>query len=126
MALGELGGAKSQELEDFLRLYLDFILKYFKHHKIILHKAYLLDAYVDSQGDKQYFTKNVIINNEKVNKILKFMYDYVEAYIKNIKVIDISSKYLACENHKWGLAPMHYQQQYYKEAAEILTKYMKL
>lgn len=114
------------DLEDYLREYLDCILKYFKQNKVILHKAYFVDGYIDCKGDKQYFDKNIIKNNEKINQMLEFMYAYAETYIRNIKVIDISSKYCASENHKWGLAPMHYQQQYYKEAAEILIKYMKL
>lgn len=58
--------------------------------------------------------------------MLKYMYDFTEKYVKRLKVIDISDKYSADENHKWGLAPMHYQQEYYYEAAKLIRKYMKI
>lgn len=120
------GGGSSQRLEDYLKAYLDCVLKYFEPNKIILHKAYFLDIYVDTQGNEKYFDNYIIKNNDKINGMLSFMYNYVETYIKNIKIIDITGKYLAFEKNKWGLAPMHYQPQYYEEAAKILAKYMKL
>lgn len=122
----KIGGGYLQKLDDYLYEYLKRILKHFKQYKIILHKAYLLDTYIDCQGEKQYFESYIVRNNDKINKMLRFMYDYIEKSIRNIKVIDISDKYFACENHKWGLAPMHYQEEYYKEAAEMLIKYMRL
>lgn len=121
-----IGGGYSQKLEDYLQVYLDCLLRYFKQNKIVLHKAYFLDTYIDSQGNEQCFQKSIINNNKRNNEMLEYMYNYVETYMKKIKVIDICSKYSACEKHKWGLAPMHYQQKYYKEAAEILVKHMKL
>lgn len=116
----------NERLEDYLKLYLDKILNYYKRKKVIIHKAYMLDYYLDKNGKIRTFSKAHLVNNHKVNMMLKYMYDYTEYYLQKAKIIDISEKYKADENHKWGLATMHYQKEYYYEAAELLKKYISL
>lgn len=124
-----MGNWKIEEklLEGYMKEFLDKILCLYKRNKIILHKAYMVNEYIDKKGGGQRnFGENIIENNRKINEMLKYMYDFTEKYVKRLKVIDISDKYSADENHKWGLAPMHYQQEYYYEAAKLIRKYMKI
>lgn len=120
-----------QELDRYLEDWLKQVLNHYTARKIILHKSYLLNTYIDNSGQMQTFKKPYLINNEKTNTILQYLYDYTEYYlnknhINKVKTIDLCRKYHAAENHKWGLAPMHYQSAYYEEAAELIKKYMKL
>lgn len=107
----------------YLKSFIEKINKIYKLENIILHKAYMLDEYIDNDGKIQKFDDNIINYNRRLNDKLRYMYEYIENKMPNCKVIDICYKYKASENHKWGLSPMHYEEAYYKECIEIISKY---
>lgn len=86
----------------------------------------MVNNYIDINGERKSFSSPYIKNNEKVNEMLKYMYDYTEYYLKKAKIIDLCGEFDADENHKWGLATMHYQKEYYEEAAKMIKKYARL
>ena len=105
----------------------DFCLKMLTQYEpfqIILHKAFLLDKYIDINGKLCDFGRNYIVNNKKTNERLCYMYNYLETYMKCGLVIDCCREYYASEKHKWGLAPMHYCNEYYNEVLLRLKSYM--
>lgn len=53
------------------------------------------------------------------------MYGCTKKRIPYANVLSISSKYIADEKHKWGLAPMHFQEEYYKEAVNWLYDFLE-
>lgn len=53
------------------------------------------------------------------------MYQYIQTELKCPNVIDECLDYKADENHKWGLAPMHYQKEYYEEIVELVKDIIK-
>lgn len=112
-----------KDLDGYLDMFLSEIIKIYKEENIILHKAYMLDSYISSDNAINSFTLYNLKNNKKINDKLRYMYEYIENKMTNCKVIDICYKYKACENHKWGLSPMHYEEAYYKECIEIISKY---
>lgn len=120
-----------QNINTYLETWLQHILRYYRPQKIILHKAYLVNTFFNKNGELESFSKPYLINNEKVNLLLHYLYDYTEQYLNKtffskIKTIDLCDKYHADQSHKWGLAPMHYQENYYVEAADLIKRYMKL
>lgn len=86
----------------------------------------MVDNYIDKNGERKSFSIPYLKNNAKTNELLQYMYDYTQAYLKKAKIIDLCEHYSAAEDHKWGLAPMHFQKEYYEEAAEMVRKYAKL
>lgn len=117
-------------LDIYLDQFLRNILELYKNKKIVLHKAYLQDAYIRKDGSRICFSPAVINNNHQTNFMLNYLYNYTEHYFqknhRKFYVINLSSKYLASETHKWGLAAMHYQEDYYREAAGLIKKYFSL
>lgn len=113
-------------LEEYLKRFLDQILQNYGPGKIILHKAYMVDHYIDKNGERKSFSSPYIKNNSKINEMLQYIYDYTKNYFKKAKIIDLCGQYSADECHKCGLATMHYQKEYYEAAAEMIKKYAKL
>ncbi len=107
-------------LDIYLREFCRRILEIYDGHKIIIHKAKMLDFYKSNNGEYRNFDKNTINNNRVVNRRMNYVYDFLEREFGNPIVIDICDDYYADEKHKWGLAPMHYCEEYYKKVLQIM------
>lgn len=99
-------------LESYIQKFSEKIIKIYKD-KIILHRVYLSDVYVNKDNEICYFDNNVIKNNQKINKYLSYYYENLEKYIPKIHMVQAIG-FPACENHKWGLGPMHFIDEYYR------------
>lgn len=95
----------------------------YKSEHIILHKAKMVDYYMTLDGNIEKFTGGYLKNNKYLNKILDYMYSRIEKNLPGINVIDEMEGTVASEKHKWGLAPMHYEEDYYYR---VLTKILKI
>ncbi|MBY7026651.1 hypothetical protein FDC27_05700 [Clostridium botulinum] len=102
-----------KELDYYLQEFCERILKIYLSKKIIIHKCKMNNYYIDSLGNIVRFNSNILRNNKVINELLNYMYDYLEANINGVEIIDICENFSASEKHKWGLAPMHYQNEYY-------------
>lgn len=78
----------------------------------------MLDNYLDKNGKLQWFSKAQILHNQAINKRLDYMYERLVSYFDIPYVIDFCKDAIATETHKWGLAPMHYCDAYYKRVLE--------
>lgn len=102
------------------------ILEIYDPGHVIIHKAYMVNTYIDKRGKKKKFSLPYLSFNKRINDILTKMYARMESRMTDAMVVDISSGYYADENHKWGLAPKHYQKEYYIAALnEIYLKINK-
>lgn len=101
------------------------IQKIYKAENIVIHKARMLNEYIGRDGITHPFSQEYIEDNRRVNYILDNMYIWLERCLDNPKVIDVSKSYRADEKHKWGLAVMHYQPEYYDEVIETLKNFIK-
>ncbi len=111
-----------KSLKKYIVAFMDKILEIYNPENIILHRVKMSNYYIDKNKFIQKFNRNHLNNNKNVNELLDYMYDCIEEYVKNINVINISSDYCADENNKWGLAPMHYQKEYYQEVLKELMR----
>ena len=132
-------------LDSFIEEFCIKILEIYSPRKIIIHKAYMMDEFLDKAGKQCKFSRNYLINNKITNKRLQYMYMKMIELIGTPYVIDIckhaeerrridciieilTGKYqkfpeaIASENHKWGLAPMHYHDAYYKAVLNDIIK----
>ncbi|MCI1930358.1 MAG: DUF6270 domain-containing protein [Clostridia bacterium] len=109
-------------LEEYLKKFCDKILEIYNGENIILHRAVMLDNYKDKNGKIKKFPRNYTVNNKKVNDKLNYMYDFLRENINGIKILDFCKDFYADENHKWGLAPMHYEEDYYRKMISEIIK----
>ena len=78
----------------------------------------MLDYYLDKAGTLQQFSATQRMNNQVINKRLAYMYDHMIQFFNSPCVIDLCKDTVASESHKWGLAPMHYCDAYYKSVLD--------
>lgn len=85
-----------------------------KPGSVILHRAYWKTLYRDKDGSIKKFPNQKSI--DKNNQILERMYSLFEKISGDLVVsIQLPEDYIANAEHKWGLAPFHYEDQYYIE-----------
>jgi hypothetical protein len=97
--------------------YLNNLVKIYDEEKIIIHETYFVDSFLSKTGEINPFPGNKIDFCEKNNKMLKEYYNYIKIKLPNANMVNIIKKCnLAYENHMWGLAPVHYEDIYYKHA----------
>lgn len=105
---------QEEKLEEGIQEYARRIGDCINKSRIILHKAYFVDQYLDREKNKKLFTTRFQkLYMGQLNKKLEYMYDLFEKYIPECMVIAADKKYYADENHRWGCAPMHYEEEYY-------------
>lgn len=87
-------------------------LKYYGADKVILHKAFWKDTYIDSNNRVQKFDNLELIQEQNSN--LEMYYHYIENALTDsgLNIIEIIPCH-ADSNHKWGLEPFHYEKKYY-------------
>lgn len=107
-------------LKKFIHAFAKNLLSIYKEEQIVIHEVYFADTYINENGISHNFSKNVIYYNKKVNQILRYMYVCLKTELPKAYILNISDKYAANENHKWGLAPMHFQEEYYKNAVGLI------
>ncbi|MPM58181.1 hypothetical protein SDC9_105010 [bioreactor metagenome] len=116
--------------------------------KVLVHKALWKNEYVNNNINKS-LSKNIYLNNiayslyygnifdfrnkirkfnnitqvkiEKNNKILNEYYN-VFTLEKDFQIIEILKDFKCDKGHKWGLAPFHYESDYYVEFIKILDR----
>ncbi|QIZ83338.1 hypothetical protein HF888_03435 [Bermanella marisrubri] len=98
--------------------------KIIKGKKIVLHKAYWADKYMDhDKNEVKLFdaAKQKIV--QKNNDFLNRLYSYVEANYDNLTVVEVDYNYRWSDfAHKWGVDYFHFGESYYAELAIKLEK----
>ena len=89
------------------------INSFFPPNRIILHKAFWFEQYLDTDIIRNF--ENIEEISEH-NKILTEYYDCFEKTFPGIHIIDLNNMgFLADKSHKWDLAPFHYERKYYEK-----------
>ena len=114
----------NKNIDIFLDMFCQNILKIYAPPKIILHKGYMLDKYINKKNKIKKFDINYQKNNKRVNDKINYMYDYIETKLQCGLVVNFCKKFYASENHKWGLAPMHYCTEYYQAVLYKIRDYL--
>lgn len=111
----KIGGSMKTALWKYkAKLFIEDIVFYYEPQKIILHKAFWRNQYIAKDGVALMFKDQRIPFHDRNNELLRIYYDFIEINIPNLKIIEINDFY-TYEMHEWGLAPFHYQDEYYRE-----------
>ena len=111
-----------EKLNVYVKRFCQMVLDIYPAQNIILHKAVMLNYYKKLTGEIVPFPRNHIENSKRINALLRYLYDLLEGYFTGCTVIYCCDGMCAEESHRWGLAPMHYEQEYYKLAYADLIK----
>lgn len=114
---------KERLLEDYIKEFCNRITEIFEEKNIIIHRAVMVDYYINKDENVVQFPKNYLQYNRIINTKLNYMYDYFQKFLPNAFVLDECKNYYADEKHKWGLAPMHYEEKYYIKIEEKLQNF---
>lgn len=87
-----------------------------------MHKVYFANYYLDNNDEKIEFEGSIKNNTEFNNNVLNYYYEEFTKNLPNARLIEISTNPLATVNHRWGLAPYHFTDDYYKEAIVQLKR----
>lgn len=112
----------ARRLEEYIRDFAERLKNIYPEERILLHRAKMQDYYLNSDGSVRRFPLNHLYNNARINRLLDYMYDYLESCLPHAPVIDFSGLYYADQNHKWGLSPMHYQKEYYDRVYQEIMR----
>ncbi len=112
-------------IKRYIDEFVEDLLNIYPAKNIIIHRATMLDYYKNTNRDIIHFPKNQLKSNKEINAKINFMYDYLIYKLPNCKVIDLCDSFTADETNKWGLAPMHYESDYYTEVIRELYKLIK-
>lgn len=89
--------------------------------KIILNKVKMVDHVLKEDGSK-YIDNNFTDRAERINPILNKFEDYIEENF-NVDVIDVfDDSVYADESHIWGVAPVHYNKNYYNKVYQRIKE----
>lgn len=113
---------ESLDCNSIIREFCERIMRIYKPDEIILHRALFVDKYINKSGDIVSFSKNYLIDNKTKNQVLEYMYDLLVNFIPGIHIINEMPQTVASENHKWGLSPMHYYDDYYLRVLKRLNE----
>lgn len=100
------------------------ILEIYNEDKIIIHEVYLSNRYINKNGVINDFPENCLNDLYIFNQKLVYIYQILKEILPNAFILYLGNQYIASENNKWGLAPMHFQEQYYIEALQKLYNYI--
>jgi hypothetical protein len=89
--------------------------------QVVLHKV--LGAYRCRDGDEfcelEPFADGIPL--EIVNPILEDCNACFRSHMESLLEIDLPRTYAADKNHSWGISPFHFEERYYKDAANFLS-----
>ena len=98
-----------KSLRDYVQSFCKEILSIFSQKQIILHRVRFTNYYQNREGQLCEFEPNVKSFNFSINQQLDYLYKCLQEFLPQSHMIDLSAGYYAVENHKWGLAAIHFQ-----------------
>ncbi len=102
-----------RSLREYVQRFCEEILSIFSQKQIILHRVRFTNYYQNKDGEICEFEPNVKSFNCSINLQLDYLYKCFQEFWPQSYMIDLSTGYYAVENHKWGLAAIHFQKEYY-------------
>lgn len=108
----------NMNIDDMINQWCERILKVFPSNRIIIHKVYCSDKYINNICQIKNFSSVMLQYISGLNDLYKYMYERMELRLNGCHVIDCSTGIMADEGHKWGLEPFHFQEEYYKKVLE--------
>lgn len=109
-----------RDMSSYISKFVHRILEVYEQKQIVIHEVYLATYFLDKYGQVKRFPENYVQYAQSLNRKLEYMYKCLKRDMPRAQVISVSNRFIADENHKWGLAPMHFQEEYYGEVMREL------
>lgn len=115
------------EWKYYFSLYSKEIKKLYDEKNIIIHCVYFKNDYRTIDGQIKLFDNTRLKTNKIYNEVLEKWYTYLRKILPNAIYIDICKQreYLADEKHHYGLAPVHYNDEYYLDVLKQLEEVLE-
>lgn len=113
---------RSRDMAKYIAKFVSRILEIYEQKQIIIHEVYLATYYLDKERQILKFPENYVQYAHKLNRKLEYLYKCLKKNLPEAHCISISNQFIADQNHKWGLAPMHFQPEYYINVLDELDK----
>ena len=110
-----------------LNEYIEKIKAIYGENYMIIHCVYFKNRYVTERNRRRWFNRSTRKTNRMYNKALEKWYTYLKELLPNAIYIDICKQreYLADEKHHYGLAPVHYNDEYYLDVLKQLEEVLE-
>ena len=105
--------AGRNKADKYVKEFCERLTDIYPGNRIILHRALTADRYINKNGETTPFASDIIKNNSETNAVLNKMYDMIVKTVPSVHEIVCDTEILSDENHRWGLAPVHYTDGYY-------------
>lgn len=100
----------------------DYLRDECSNTRVILHEVYASDWYVKDE-EIILFEEGVRERNRVMNRYFKYYYSVLKGSLDLSAVVRVPDEYnVANSTHRWGLAPFHFVDGYYKKFMENLVE----
>lgn len=108
-----------------VKKYIDSLTQLYPIENIYLNRSVLVGHYYNKYGKLCSFPASRINEYKQINIRLQRLYSLMMEYIKPENVIEMPNPCYADESQKWGLAPFHYFDIYYKAFVNNFSEKIK-
>lgn len=109
-------------IKESISRYIYEILKIYNEKSIVIHEIYYSNKFLDFDRNIKSFSSKIIESNTIYNNLLYKFYSHIKNILPNAPVLNISENYVADVNNTWGLSPFHFEDNYYKNAFNMIFK----
>lgn len=109
---------KDEELHAAIVKFANMIKAKYSQNKIIFNQVRMIPYYVSESGNLKTYNKYILIDER--NKIIDKCTRWILEEIPECHVIEMPNEVMGKYNHKWGLSPLHYVDEYYYYALEAV------
>lgn len=91
-----------------IREYATELLKVRKPESIVIIHAYFVESYRSKSGEVVPFTKDILIDYARTNRLLKSYYSWLSECLPGANHIYLPKSAISDESHKYGASGIHY------------------
>src|SRR5699024_290940 len=106
--------------------FVKLILLYYPQEKIIIHKAFFKEKYIDEEGNLVEFPSKRLQAIKMINKRLNAYYKFLETKLPNASIIEFEPDTFFARKINNSVSPISYEERYYlellKQVEEIIFK----
>lgn len=101
----------------------DILLRHYTVNQIVYHKQYLVTEYETDDGTLEKLKCGY--NIEEMNKFIHFIDDVALEKLRGCHIIEFLDNVTSFSGHWLGIAPLHYNREYYQYSADALKIILK-
>ncbi|MDR3228255.1 MAG: glycosyltransferase [Puniceicoccales bacterium] len=113
------------EYRGAFKKFCDFLQEYYGAENVMVNRTYLVDEYINKEGDVVRFSDDAVRYHHESNIILDWSYEMLINHLPGCTVFEMPAKTCAFENYPWGLSALHYEMSFLDGLYEKICKFVK-